>query len=81
MAKKEIKDIASSVKARLTAKAKERTEDVQSVLVRYGVERFLYRLSISLRILRSTPKKKQNAPCLWCNATFSIDKCHLSPHP
>ncbi|MBK8467524.1 MAG: nucleotidyl transferase AbiEii/AbiGii toxin family protein [Chloracidobacterium sp.] len=47
MVKKEIKDIASSVKARLTARAKEQREDVQSVLVRYGVERFLYRLSIS----------------------------------
>ncbi len=47
MAKKEIKDISSSVKARLTDKAKERREEVQSVLVRYGVERFLYRLSVS----------------------------------
>ena len=47
MAKKETKDIASSVKARLTSLAKERGEDVQSVLVRYGVERFLYRLSVS----------------------------------
>lgn len=47
MAKKETKDMASSVKARLTSLAKERGEDVQSVLVRYGVERFLYRLSVS----------------------------------
>ncbi|MEQ1924198.1 MAG: nucleotidyl transferase AbiEii/AbiGii toxin family protein, partial [Pyrinomonadaceae bacterium] len=47
MVKKETKDIASSVKARLTALAKKRGEDVQSILVRYGVERFLYRLSVS----------------------------------
>lgn len=44
---KEIKDVAASVRARLTAKAKEQGEDVQSVFTRYGVERFLYRLSIS----------------------------------
>ena len=47
MVKKEIKDIPSSVKARLTTKAKEQHEEVQSVLVRYGIERFLYRLSVS----------------------------------
>lgn len=47
MVKKDIKDIPSSVKARLTNKAKERQEEVQSVLVRYGIERFLYRLSVS----------------------------------
>lgn len=46
MAKK-TKDVAASVKARLTAKAKERGEDVQSILVRYGVERFLYRIGVS----------------------------------
>lgn len=45
MAKKETKDMGASVKARLTGIAKQRGEDVQSVLVRYGVERFLYRLS------------------------------------
>lgn len=47
MAKKETKDMGASVKARLTGIAKQRGEDVQSVLVRYGVERFLYRLSES----------------------------------
>jgi predicted nucleotidyltransferase component of viral defense system len=47
MAKKEIKDIPSSVRARLTARAKEKGEDVQSIFIRYGVERFLYRLSVS----------------------------------
>jgi hypothetical protein len=47
MVNKKTNDIASSVKARLTARAKERGEDVQSILVRYGVERFLFRLSES----------------------------------
>ena len=47
MAKKEIKDMPSSVKARLTARAKEQREEVQSVLMRYGIERFLYRPSVS----------------------------------
>ena len=47
MAKKEIKDMPSSVKARLTARAKEQHEEVQSVLMRYGIERFLYRPSVS----------------------------------
>lgn len=47
MAKKETKDMGASVKARLTGIAKEHGEDVQSVLMRYGAERFLYRLSIS----------------------------------
>lgn len=44
---KEIKDIAASIKARLINLAKENREEVQSVLIRYGVERFLYRLSCS----------------------------------
>ncbi|MBK7707210.1 MAG: nucleotidyl transferase AbiEii/AbiGii toxin family protein [Acidobacteria bacterium] len=47
MGKREIKDVASSVRARLTNLARERREELQSVLTRYGGERFLYRLSIS----------------------------------
>src|SRR5260221_9943584 len=43
----EIKDIAASIKARLINLAKENREEAQSVLTRYGVERFLYRLSQS----------------------------------
>lgn len=52
MAKKEVKDVAASVRARLTTRAKERGEDVQSVLVRYAVERFLYRLGVSQQASR-----------------------------
>ncbi|MBE7516125.1 MAG: nucleotidyl transferase AbiEii/AbiGii toxin family protein [Chloracidobacterium sp.] len=48
MAKKEIKDISSSVRARLKTKAQEEGVELQSILMRYGVERFLYRLSVSL---------------------------------
>jgi len=47
MARNGIKNISSSVKARLTMRAKERGEEVQSILVRYGVERFLFRLGVS----------------------------------
>lgn len=38
-------DLAASIHARLSARAKERGEVFQDVLTRYGVERFLYRLS------------------------------------
>ncbi len=44
---KEIKDLTASVSQRLRNYAKEHGEDLQSVLVRYGAERFLYRLSKS----------------------------------
>jgi predicted nucleotidyltransferase component of viral defense system len=43
----ETKDIARSIADRLRNHAKEHGEEFQSVLVRYGCERFLYRLSIS----------------------------------
>ncbi len=39
--------LVASVHARLLARAKERGEDFNLILTRYGVERFLYRLSIS----------------------------------
>jgi len=38
-------DLAASIHARLSARAKARGEIFQEVLTRYGVERFLYRLS------------------------------------
>jgi hypothetical protein len=38
-------DLAASIHARLFARARERGEVFQDVLTRYGVERFLYRLS------------------------------------
>lgn len=42
-----MKNVAASVRARLLNLAKERREDFQFVLIRFGIERFLYRLSRS----------------------------------
>ena len=42
-----IANLAASIHARLLARAKARREDFNLVLTRYGIERFLYRLSIS----------------------------------
>jgi hypothetical protein len=42
-----IANLAASIHARLLARAKERGEDFNLVLTRYGLERFLYRLSVS----------------------------------
>src|SRR5476649_1364233 len=42
---KEVRNIPASVRARLFAWSKERGENFERTLVRYGVERFLYRLS------------------------------------
>lgn len=47
MANREVKDISASVRARLTNKARESGDELQRILIRFGVERFLYRLSIS----------------------------------
>jgi predicted nucleotidyltransferase component of viral defense system len=48
MAKKRpLAKVAASVRQRLVAIARERREEMQSVLVRYGVERLLYRLGES----------------------------------
>lgn len=47
MAKKEITNIAASVKARLMNIAKESGKDFQSIILQYVQEKFLYRLSIS----------------------------------
>jgi hypothetical protein len=41
------KNIAASVRARLTEFARKHNEELQTVLTRYAIERFLYRLSIS----------------------------------
>ena len=38
---------AASVRARLLAKAKAENQDFSLVLTRYGLERLLYRLSVS----------------------------------
>jgi hypothetical protein len=42
-----MKDVAASIRARLLNHARVRQLEFQSVLTRYGVERFLYRLSVS----------------------------------
>lgn len=47
MTKGNPKNIAASVRARLTEFARKHREELQTVLTRYAIERFLYRLSIS----------------------------------
>ncbi len=47
MTKGHPKDLAASVRGRLTEFARKHNEDFQSVLTRYAIERFLYRLSAS----------------------------------
>lgn len=47
MAKPPLRNVAASVRDRLTRQAAERKENVQLVLTRYAIERLLYRLSIS----------------------------------
>lgn len=42
-----MKNMAASVRARLTSIARNGREEFQSVLTRYAIERFLYRLSVS----------------------------------
>lgn len=42
-----VKDIAASVRQRLLTLSREQEQDFQRVLVSYGLERLLYRLSIS----------------------------------
>lgn len=55
-------DLAASLYARLSARAKERGEEFQQVLTRYGVERFLYRLSL-------TPAREK----LWLKGALLFD--------
>jgi len=45
--KKDIKNLSSSVKARLQNKAKETNRSFSEILQYYGMERFLYRFSRS----------------------------------
>ena len=40
-------DIAASIRARLLSKAKEQGDELELILVRYAIERFLYRLGAS----------------------------------
>ncbi len=41
------KNLAASVRAKLTNKARERGEELQNLLMRFAAERFLYRISVS----------------------------------
>ena len=45
--KKPVENLSASVRQRLLNLATERKEDFGLVLTRYGLERFLYRLSVS----------------------------------
>lgn len=47
MSKEKPKNVSASVRQRLLNLAREREDEFQMVLVRYGVERLLYRLSVS----------------------------------
>lgn len=62
-------DLAASIHARLSARAKERGEVFQDVLTRYGVERFLYRLS-------RTPARDT----LWLKGALLFDLWFDVPH-
>lgn len=62
-------DLAASIHARLSARAKERGEVFQEVLTRYGVERFLYRLS-------RTPARDT----LWLKGALLFDLWFDVPH-
>jgi hypothetical protein len=62
-------DLAASIHARLFARARERAEVFQDVLTRYGVERFLYRLS-------RTPARDT----LWLKGALLFDLWFDVPH-
>ncbi len=47
MSKEKPKNTSASVRQRLLNLARERNDEFQLVLVRYGIERLLYRLSVS----------------------------------
>lgn len=62
-------DLAASVHARLLARAKEQGTEFQRVLTRYGLERFLYRLS-------HTPGRE----ALWLKGALLFDLWFDAPH-
>lgn len=47
MTRKPVKNVAASVQARLLARARERGDDFQLLLLRYANERLLFRLAAS----------------------------------
>ena len=62
-------DLAASIHARLSARANVRGEIFQEVLTRYGIERFLYRLSL-------TPARD----ILWLKGALLFDLWFDVPH-
>lgn len=62
-------DLAASIHTRLSARAKVRGEIFQEVLTRYGIERFLYRLSL-------TPARDT----LWLKGALLFDLWFDVPH-
>jgi len=57
------KNMAASIKQRLLDRSRERKEDVQLLLIRYGLERFLYRLGCSEYRQRFILKGAMLFPC------------------
>ena len=47
MSKEKPKNLSASIKQRLLNLAREKNDDFQLVLIRYGVERLLYRINVS----------------------------------
>ena len=56
--------LAASVRARLTNHAKTHGETVQFVLLRYAIERLLYRLSQSASADRFIPQRRHALQCV-----------------
>jgi hypothetical protein len=75
-------DVPASIKARLLAKAKERGEEFELFLVRYAIERFLYRLGAS-PLRERCVVKGATLLTLWLEdpyrATRDIDLLMLGP--
>lgn len=68
MRQERLQNMAASVKARLLEIARSRREELQSVLTRYAIERFLYRLSLSEHRSHFI-LKGANLFALWLGAT------------
>jgi hypothetical protein len=62
-------NLSASIHARLLNRSRERSEDFNTLLVRYATERFLYRLS-------ATPMREQ----LWLKGALLFDLWFRVPH-
>ena len=67
------RDMAASVKGRLLQNARAHGEEFQSVLTRYAIERFLYRLSRSPH-RESFVVKGANLFLLWMGAAHRLTR-------